>query len=114
MASTSASASTTDPAAPTPTKAKGKRPLSARHTASRPVEKKQKKKAPEKGTVRAFPCRSCVTRAMKEEGHECVNQDSMHFSTHFLLRVICSYGLDDGVACWDCSKAGRPCPTVSE
>ncbi|KAK3942887.1 hypothetical protein QBC46DRAFT_423972 [Diplogelasinospora grovesii] len=71
-----------------------KRPLSARQSAPRPQKKRQKKKAPKKGTARAFPCRSCVTRAFKDPGHECVNQDN------------------DGVACWDCSKGGHPCPAV--
>jgi len=81
--------------------------------AGRPVKRGRRRRPRKRAQVQAFPCRSCVTLAMKEEGHECVSQDNMHYSTDFLLRVICSCSLD-GVACWDCSEAGHPRPTVSK
>lgn len=39
-------------------------------------KKKKVKRLPPLGPIRDFPCRPCVTRAVKAPGHECASQNS--------------------------------------
>ncbi|KAL3952757.1 hypothetical protein ACCO45_012700 [Purpureocillium lilacinum] len=59
-----------------------------------PEEKEEGQEASPLGPIRDFPCRPCVTRAVKAPGHECASQNNT------------------GAACWDCAKNGHTCKPV--